>query len=975
MRKDILLKIRWLCALPFMFSSLSYAQYVSPANQSYASPGDYISNVSFNTINNTSTLSTSGSATLFGDYSNISTTVNPSSTYSLSVSTFWSEYNVDKLYVYVFFDWNHDYDFTDANEYYIIANGTTHTGSGGHTYNLTAQNITIPSGASLSNIRMRVRMITASSDPGIIGMKNFTGGYFGEIEDYTIVVAAPVSAPTITSISPTSGTTTGGTSVTITGTNFTSGSTVKFGTTSSSSVTFNSATSLTATSPSGSGTVDVTVTTPGGTSTTSTNDQFTYVAAPTISSISPTSGTTTGGTSVTIAGTNFTSGSTVKFGTTSSSNVTFNSATSLTATSPAGSAGTIHITVTTPGGTSTTNTNDQFTYVAAPIISSISPSSGLTTGGTSVTITGSNFTNATAVKFGSSNATGFSVNSATSISATSPSGSGTVDITVTTTGGTSATSAADKFTYLTPGTWTGGAGSSYWTDANNWAGGSVPTSSTDVTIPSSGITYLPMIFPTETAECNNLTTENGQLEIQSSSSGTGSLIVHGTASGKVWSDVYLTAAQWHIVAPSVNGGNISSFLSNSSNGISSKVEGSTTTYAIADYNEGSNAWKSYFTNATWGPFESGKGYLMRRDDANYVSFYGDIITGTKNVSLTKTGQGWNCIGNPYTSAIGMNASASSTENFLTKNSSIFDPNYACVYIWDPVSSTYKIIGNLPSGLSNGRLLLQNYLQVGQAFFVKAKDASQTASFTPAMQWHQTNAPFKAPTVKTSWPGIALNVASLDVSSSAIIAFNEKMTKGLDPTYDAGLLRGTNGLSLYTRLVEDNGVDFAIQCLPENYSNLVIPVGVDCKVGGEITFSAETANLPAECKVVLEDKTNNTFTSLTDGATYKTTVAAGSTAVGRFYIHTGLNTTTGTSGITTDTNSLKAYIANEAIIIEGEVGDQAIATLYNLQGLKVRVNPLQKGSLNSLPCSDLTKGIYLLIIQQNGETATRKLIKE
>jgi len=65
-----------------------------------------------------------------------------------------------------------------------------------------------------------------------------------------------------------------------------------------------------------------------------------------------------------------------------------------------------------------------------------------------VTITGANFTGATAVKFGATAATTFTVNTATQITATAPAGSaGTVDVTVTTAGGTSATSAADQYTY------------------------------------------------------------------------------------------------------------------------------------------------------------------------------------------------------------------------------------------------------------------------------------------------------------------------------------------------------------------------------------------------------------------------------------------------------------------------------------------------------------------------------------------------
>ena len=170
----------------------------------------------------------------------------------------------------------------------------------------------------------------------------------------------------------------------------------------------------------------------------------------------------------------------------------------------------------------------------------------------------------------------------------------------------------------------------------------------------------------------------------------------------------------------------------------------------------------------------------------------------------------------------MNAPAGTTSNFLGVNaSSSLDPNYACVYVWDPATSTYKILGNLPTGLTSERSLDQHFLQAGQGFFVKAKEAGSTINFTYAMQSHQTGIALRS--ASTPWPMIALDITNNQTSTSATLAFNSQMTKGLDPTYDAGLLRGTNGLSLYSRLVEDNGVDFAIQCLPEEYSSLVIPV--------------------------------------------------------------------------------------------------------------------------------------------------------
>ncbi|RLJ76607.1 beta strand repeat-containing protein, partial [Pedobacter alluvionis] len=256
-----------------------------------------------------------------------------------------------------------------------------------------------------------------------------------------------VAAPTVTALSPISGPTSGGTSVTITGTNFSGATAVTFGATAATGFTVNSATQITATAPAGTGTVDVRITTTGGTSATSASDQFTYIAAPTVTALSPTSGPTSGGTSVTITGTNFSGTTAVTFGATSATGFTVNSATQITATSPAGT-GTVDVRITTTGGTSATSSSDQFTYVAAPTVTALSPTSGPTSGGTSVTITGTNFSGATAVTFGATAATGFTVNSATQITATAPAGTGTVDVRVTTTGGTSATSASDQFTYV-----------------------------------------------------------------------------------------------------------------------------------------------------------------------------------------------------------------------------------------------------------------------------------------------------------------------------------------------------------------------------------------------------------------------------------------------------------------------------------------------------------------------------------------------
>jgi hypothetical protein len=270
-----------------------------------------------------------------------------------------------------------------------------------------------------------------------------------------VVLTAEVApAPAVAGISPNSGPDAGGTLVTITGTGFTGATAVDFGTTAATNVTVVNNATITADSPAGSGVVDVSVITPAGTSATSSADQFTYIAAPTVTGLNPTSGPAAGGTLVTITGTGFTGATVVDFGATAATEFTVINGTTITADSPAGT-GTVDVTVTTPDGTSATTPGNRFTYIAAatttaPTVTGVSPNSGPTAGGTTVTISGSGFTGATAVDFGTTAATEVVVVNSTTITAVSPPGAGVANVTVITPVGASATTSADQFTYVAP---------------------------------------------------------------------------------------------------------------------------------------------------------------------------------------------------------------------------------------------------------------------------------------------------------------------------------------------------------------------------------------------------------------------------------------------------------------------------------------------------------------------------------------------
>jgi YVTN family beta-propeller protein len=322
--------------------------------------------------------------------------------------------------------------------------------------------------------------VTVTDTDGTSTIQSFTGQTVslngGSGAEATASVPVPYVVPTVTSVSPSSGTQGEATSLIVTGTNFFGVSSVQIGTTVITGYTVNSAgteiSNLLAPSTLAAGSYDVTVTNPGGTSPITPFDVFTDVPtatpppdAPVVTAMSTGFGPQSGGTGVTITGTDLSGATAVDFGATAAAGFTVNSAgTQITVTSPpASAAGTVDVTVVTPDGTSAITPADAFTYLAPPppsslpVITSVTPDHGPTSGLTDVTVTGTDLNGLTAVDFGSISAESFISDGPDSLTAISPAvaNPGTVDVTVTTIEGTSLVVPADAFTYDSSGSSTG----------------------------------------------------------------------------------------------------------------------------------------------------------------------------------------------------------------------------------------------------------------------------------------------------------------------------------------------------------------------------------------------------------------------------------------------------------------------------------------------------------------------------------------
>ena len=171
------------------------------------------------------------------------------------------------------------------------------------------------------------------------------------------------TGPSVLAVSPATGSTAGGTTVTIRGKGMAGATSVAFGSDDAANPTINkTGTVITATAPAESaGTVDIVVTTAGGMSAVVPADQFTYVS-PTVTEVSPATGPAAGGNKVTITGTELGGATSVTFGGVSASIVSVNAkGTKVVVTAPGGS-GTVDVIVTTPAGSSAPVTADQYTY-------------------------------------------------------------------------------------------------------------------------------------------------------------------------------------------------------------------------------------------------------------------------------------------------------------------------------------------------------------------------------------------------------------------------------------------------------------------------------------------------------------------------------------------------------------------------------------------------------------------------------------
>ena len=429
-----------------------------------------------------------------------------------------------------------------------------------------------------------------------------------------------------------------------------------------------------------------------------------------------------------------------------------------------------------------------------------------------------------------------------------------------------------------------GSVSTDWFNANNWTPAQVPTINDAVTIPN-GCPNYPVINNgiTNIAYCASMTIENNAsvtiepngyltvngditnnagtsgLIIHSDATGTGSLIQNSNNAVDATVELYLAASarQWHMLASPISNAPMSVFPSTSN---LYYYDETTDDYWLG------NQYGPLSTMGWTAPTEStmgvAKGYLFNYFQTT-LTFSGTLNDNSATASIpisytdhTSNGNadqstynydnmdGWNLIGNPYTSAIDWTKVDAHAANL-----------YDAIYFYDGANNTYvSYVNGTDSYDGTGTNGATQYIPAMQAFFVKGNKSlglGGTLTIPANAKVHNSQAFWKHKDSQDNF--LRLEVDANGYKDETVIRFYDQATTHFDDNMDAyKLFSMVQGVpQIYT--MDDKNTEYSVNTLPlRNGEELNIPLNV-ININGDYTIRVKTYNFDANTKIYLVDK--------------------------------------------------------------------------------------------------------------------------
>lgn len=450
-----------------------------------------------------------------------------------------------------------------------------------------------------------------------------------------------------------------------------------------------------------------------------------------------------------------------------------------------------------------------------------------------------------------------------------------------------------------------GTSSNDWSTAANWSPLGIPSSCSDITIPTTPVGGRFPVIDSE-AVCRNLTLQNGsELSVESESNlsvkgslindgtiylqcsndnkPTGSLIDNGQISGSGIYQIerFLTKNYYHYVSsPIESGGNANSdlFTIRSDSEFNPNFYSYDESYDLNQDPESApgGSFSSDNLIQAWQEAHSGegneaiemtvcKGYATFDTEDKKIVYTGTINTGTFDIlDLSYTNNdsvngdseafydGWHLIGNPYPSFLDWN---------MIKN--CLDDSDEGIYVWDGTQ-----YANYVNGISGGSGNLSNLIAPMQGFFVRSNDMNAGFKLNNSFRKYGNSHFLKSDQTQKKHKLIKLKLSANNYENYTVVYFDELASKNYDGKLDALCLYSSlNDVpNLYT--LTDKNLPLSINALPDNIQNeCEIPLGIKLNTQGFYTLYFDECHNLDKTHIYLADNYENETINLKTDSEY------------------------------------------------------------------------------------------------------------
>ncbi len=357
-------------------------------------------------------------------------------------------------------------------------------------------------------------------------------------------------------------------------------------------------------------------------------------------------------------------------------------------------------------------------------------------------------------------------------------------------------------------------------------------------------------------------------------------------------------------------------------------------------------WNTSFQPGDDRTFHSGTGYLVAQPVDVIKTFSGHLNPGDVAPEITNTGEGFNLVGNPFTSAL-LGEIVSWTKSGVAN----------AIWVWDSNSGNYLTWNGSAGSLAGG------VIPAMQGFFIQANGPAPAISLPATSCIHSGRVSYKS----VDAPLLQLKLTDNGYKDEAIIASGDGLDYGVNSGFDVMKLDGHPAAPQLYFLSADRR--WSVKGVPDGGRPFAIPVGFYTKNGGRFSITACRPEMTAGGVLLrLEDRVKGLFTTLNQGASYTFTTDSG-IQEDRFVLHFG------NPEATMEVNPLQGatiHMVSNRLVVSGipETDPLPEITVYDICGRHLLQSQCCPGRTETV--LNLPPGVYLGVLTWQGKNLIRKI---